>query len=489
MQSKQTTMIYTAQDIKKGNAIDVTITDMAFGGKGLAKLQLEEGKIVMFVPNTIPGQKVRARIFKKKKSFLEGKLMEILEKSPDETPVEFQPISGAPYITLPVEKQREYKKSTTIEQYRRIGKVDNIEDLFDTYIESPTSFHYRNKMEYAFSTIRYDLKEEETLDDEFALGFKRRGTWWIVEDLDKDSGLFDVEFENKLQDIRTYLEKTGLPAWHPPKKHGFYRYLTVRKSYANNQLLLNLTTSKTGLVHFDKQAFVKCVLDLFGERVAGILFTINDSLGERAHNDENDYEMLYGENLIKENLLGLSFEVSMQSFFQTNPKSAERLYTKVIDYVMEGMDYSDQDTVMDLFCGTGTIGQLISKKTGVQVIGVDIVAEAIENAKENAKRNEVSTAKWFAADVGKFLSQYPEYEGKIKTIVLDPPRGGIAPKTLIKVGKIGAKRIVYVSCNPATQSRDIEVLKEYGYEMKKISFVDQFPHTAHIEAIAIFEKS
>ncbi len=479
---------YTQQDIKKNNVIEVTIEDMAFGGKGLAKLQLEEGKIVIFVPNTIPGQTVKARIFKKKKSFLEGKLIEILEKSPDETPVDFQPISGAPYITLPVEKQREYKKSTTIEQYRRIGKMANIEELFDTYIESPTSFHYRNKMEYAFSTIRYDLEQEETLDDEFALGFKRRGTWWIVEDLDKDSGLFDVEFENKLKDIRTYLEKTGLPAWHPPKKHGFFRYLTVRKSYYNNQLLLNLTTSKTRLEEFDKQAFVKAVLDLFGDRVAGILFTINDSLGERAHNDENDYEMLYGENIIQENLLGLSFEVSMQSFFQTNPKSAERLYSKVIDYVMEDTEYSSEDTVMDLFCGTGTIGQLISKKTGVQVIGVDIVAEAIENAKENAKRNEVATAKWFAADVGKFLTQYPEYEGKIKTIVLDPPRGGIAPKTLVKVCKIGAKRIVYVSCNPATQSRDIEVLKQYGYEMKKISFVDQFPHTAHIEAIAIFEK-
>ncbi|MGB1041733.1 MAG: methyltransferase domain-containing protein, partial [Flavobacteriales bacterium] len=235
--------------------------------------------------------------------------------------------------------------------------------------------------------------------------------------MDKDSGLFDQEFENKLQEVRNYLEKTGLPAWHPPKKHGFFRYLTVRKSYANNQLLLNLTTSKTRLEEFDKQAFVNAVLDLFGDRVAGILFTINDSLGERAHNDENDYEMLYGENLIKENLLGLSFEVSMQSFFQTNPKSAERLYSKVIDYVMEDTDYSEEDTVMDLFCGTGTIGQLISKKTGVQVIGVDIVAEAIENAKENAKRNEVETAKWFAADVGKFLTQYPEYEGKIKTIV------------------------------------------------------------------------
>lgn len=480
---------YTPQEIKKGNILEIEIEDMAFGGKGLAKLQVGESKIVMFVPNTIPGQKVKARIFKKRKKHLEGKLIEIVSPSPEEVKMDFQPISGAPYLTLPVEKQREYKQRTTIEQYRRIGKVANIEELFDTYIESPASFHYRNKMEYAFSTIRYDFEQQETLDDEFALGFKRRGTWWIVESLDKDSGLFDEEFENKLKEVRDYLEKTGLPAWHPPKKHGFYRYLTVRKSFANNQLLLNLTTSATGLVHFDKQAFVDFVLGLFGMRVAGILHTINDSLGERSHNDENEYEMLFGENLIQENLLGLSFEVSMQSFFQTNPKSAERLYSKVIEYVMEGTVYSEEDTVMDLFCGTGTIGQLISKKTGVQVIGVDIVSEAIENAKENAKRNNVKTAKWFAADVGKFLTQYPQYAGKIKTIVLDPPRGGIAPKTLLKVSQINAQRIVYVSCNPATQSRDIEVLKENGYDMIKISFVDQFPHTAHIEAIAIFEKT
>lgn len=482
-------MEYTLQDIKKGKIIEVIISDMAFGGKGIAKIQVGEGKLVVFVPNTIPGQTVRTRIFKKKKSFLEGKLLEVLKHSEDEQELDYQPISGAPYLTLSIEKQREYKQQTTIEQYRRIGKVANIENLFDEYIESPTTFHYRNKMEYAFSTIRYDLEQEETLDDEFALGFKRRGTWWIVENLDKDSGLFDVEFENKLKEVRDYLEKTGLPAWHPPKKHGFYRYLTVRKSYFNNQLLLNLTTSKSGLVHFDKQAFVEAVVAIFGDRIAGILHTINDSLGERAHNEENDYEMLFGENCIHENLLGLSFEVSMQSFFQTNPKSAERLYSKVIDYVMEGTDYTEGDTVMDLFCGTGTIGQLISKKTGVQVIGVDIVEEAIENAKANALRNEVSTAQFFAADVGKFLTQYPQYEGKIKTIVLDPPRGGIAPKTLIKVSKIGAEKLVYVSCNPATQSRDIEVLKEYGYELTKISFVDQFPHTSHIEAIGVFVKT
>jgi len=169
-------MEYTPQDIKKGNELELEITDMAFGGKGIAKIEVGEGKLVIFVPNTIPGQVVKARIFKKKKSYCECKLIDVIKKSPDEIEVDFQPISGAPYITFPIEKQREYKKSTTIEQYRRLGKIENIDDLFDTYIESPTTFHYRNKMEYAFSTIRYDLDSEETLDDEFALGFKRRGT-------------------------------------------------------------------------------------------------------------------------------------------------------------------------------------------------------------------------------------------------------------------------------------------------------------------------
>ena len=479
---------YTPQDIKKGKILELEIQDLAFGGKGISKINIENGKLVVFVPNTIPGQLVKARIFKKKKSFLECKLLEVISKSPVEKEFGFQPISGAPYITLPIELQHDYKLKNTLELYRRIGKIENIETLFDEYIKSPTTFHYRNKMEYAFSTIEFDLKTEEVIDDSFVLGFKRRGTWWMVENLDNDSGLFDKEFENNLHKITNYLKSTDLPAWHPPQKKGFYRYLTVRKSYLNNQLLLNLTTSKTRLNEFDKQKFVDFVCELFPNRVAGIIHTINDSLGERSGNEDNSYEVLFGENLLEENLLGLNFEVSIQSFFQTNPKSAELLYNKVIDYVMADETYSENDTVMDLFCGTGTIGQLITKKTNVSVIGVDIIAEAIENAKQNAVKNGVTTAKFFAADVGKFLKQYPEYEGKIKTIVLDPPRGGIAPKTLLKVTQINAQRIVYVSCNPATQSRDIEVLKDNGYELTKISLVDQFPHTSHIEAIAVFEK-
>ncbi len=475
--------------LKRGSILELEIVDLAFGGKGIGKLKTDSGDLIVFVPNTIPGQKVVARIFKKRKSFIECKLIDVIEQSDLEQELDFQPISGAPYMRLPIEKQREYKLRNTLELYKRLGSITDIDALFDEYLESPLIYHYRNKMEYSFSQIQYDLALKEVVDDAFVLGSKRRGTWWMVENLEKDSGMFDKEFENKLHEITSYLQGTGFQAWHPPKKFGFYRYLSVRKSYSNNKLLINLTTSATNLNEFDKEAFVDVLKGLFGDRIAGILHTVNDGLGERSSNDDNTYEVLYGENKIEEVLLSLSFDVSMQSFFQTNPKSAEKLYQKVIDYVVEDMVYAKGDVVMDLFCGTGTIGQLISKLTDCEVIGVDIVPEAIENAIENATKNQVETAKFYAADVGKFLLAHPEYEGKIKTIILDPPRAGITPKTLNKVIKLGADRIVYVSCNPATQSRDIKELLDAGYEFKKISLADQFPHTSHIESIAFFDKN
>ena len=160
-----------------------------------------------------------------------------------------------------------------------------------------------------------------------------------------------------------------------------------------------------------------------------------------------------------------------------------------MDYVFEGEKDLKGKAVMDLFCGTGTIGQLLSQRAGdVEIVGVDIVEEAIEDAERNAKRNKINNISFYAADVGKFLKQYPEYNGKIDTIVLDPPRAGIAPKTLLKVIALDASRIVYISCNPSTQARDIRTLEDNGYQTKKISLVDQFPHTSHIEAVALFEK-
>lgn len=474
-------------NLKKGAEIELEIEELAFGGKGLTRVQTEQGGFVVFVTNTIPGQVVKAKVLKKRKKHAECRLLEVIKESPLEQECPYQKISGAPYIQLPHDKQIEFKKHASLDLFRRLGNIQNGEELFDEFITSPLLHHYRNKMEYSFSVIRHDIDTNEEHDD-FGLGFKRTGTWWKVENLDKASGLFDEEWENKLHLIRDYLISTGLSAWHPPKKEGFFRHIVVRKSFAHNELLINLVTSSDGLDKFDNELFVKKLLEIYGDKIAGVIHTINDDVADRAKLEHGPSDVIYGKHLIVEELLGLKFEISMQSFFQTNPSSAEKLYQKVIDYASEGRDLNGK-VIMDLFCGTGTIGQLLSSQLkDAEIIGVDIVPSAIENAKRNAKLNNIEGVKFFAEDVGKFLLNQPQYKGQIDTIVLDPPRAGITPKALKRVIELGADRIVYVSCNPATQARDAGELKAAGYELKKLSLVDQFPHTAHVESIMLFEK-
>lgn len=476
--------------VSRGEVVELNITDFAFGGKGIAKIPSEQGDYILFVNNTFPGQKVLAKVDKKKKRYAECKLVKVIERSKDEVAVPFQEISGAPYIHVPPAIQESFKKDTTLQIYKKIGNVTDVDALFDEFIPSPNHYFYRNKMEYSFSCIEHDIETDEELDDAFALGFKHRGTWWKVESLNKPSGLFDEAWETFLKTFRSYLKETGLPAWHPPQKKGFFRHIVVRKSFAQDQLLINLVTSSEGVSKFDAKACGDFLQNEFGGRIAGFQHTINDNVADRAKIENGNCELIFGENYVIEELLGLKFEISMESFFQTNPKSAERLYSKALDYVFEGGNSLDGSVVMDLFCGTGTIGQILSQRTSeTEIIGVDIVHEAIEDAKRNAARNSITGIKFYAADVGKFLLEYPDYQGKIKTIVLDPPRAGIAPKTLRKVMRLEANRIVYISCNPATQARDTATLQEAGYQLKKLSLVDQFPHTSHIEAIALFEKN
>ena len=474
--------------VKRNQVLELKIEDYAFGGKGIARIHSDEGSFVVFVPNTLPGQLVKAQIKKSSKKYAEAKLIDVLQASPDEVEVPFQDIPGAPYIQLPVELQHQYKKESTVSLFQRIGKVENIKDLFDEFITSPNVFHYRNKMEYGFSAIGYD-RVNKTDKDEFTLGFKRRGVWWMGDNLDKDSGLFDKQLEDNLKNIRAYCQDTGLAPWHGPKKEGFFRYFVVRKSYKTDELLFNLVTTSYDLPKFDLKKFANYLVELFGDRVAGLLHTINDEVGDRTIATSGSINLIYGKDKIVEELLGLNFEISMKSFFQTNPKSAEKLYSKVVEYVLEDKSKVDNTVVMDLFCGTGTIGQIVaSKSENAKIIGVDIVASAIEDAKKNAKRNGIKGLEFYAADVGKFLAQHPQYQNKIKTIILDPARAGIVPKTLQKIINLNADRMVYVSCNPATQARDTELLREAGYQIKKISLVDQFPHTSHIETVVLFEK-
>lgn len=477
------------QSLKKGNLLhSLKIEEIAFGGEGIAKIPTESGDFVVFVKNTLPGQIVTAKIIKKKRKYAQCKLRKVDVPSPDELEIPYQAIPGAPFARFPIAKQEHYKKESTLEMYKRIAGIENIRDLFETYISSPSVWHYRNKMEYSFSSLVSELGTGEESEG-FALGFKRRGQWWAVEQLNKDSGLFDPEFENALGSIRAFCKKSGLPAWNPGKSEGFFRFLVVRKSYDRNQILINLVTTSKDHEQFSREGFVQLLQEILGDRLAGVWHTFNDEVGDVAKQPSQKATLIHGQPKITERILGLDFDISMQSFFQTNPKCAERLYSKVIDYVKEGTDANSEQVAMDLFCGTGTIAQLLANCEHIgKVVGVDIVTEAIEDAKENAKKNGIEGIDFYAADVRKFLYDYPQYKGKIATIVLDPPRAGIAPKALKRVIELGANRIVYVSCNPSTQARDTVTLTEAGYQLKKFCLVDQFPHTSHIESVALFER-
>lgn len=484
--------------IKSGSTLEVKIIDMAFGGQGIAKVPTEDGEFVIFVPNALPEQTVNVRIVKKKKNYAEAKLISVVVPSPKELDLPYQTIAGAPFARLPIADQIEYKRSTTLGMFARLSAFADVADLYDEYIASPNVWHYRNKMEYSFSTLIADPVSGDEHEG-FALGFKKRGQWWSVENLDKDSGLFDEDLENKLILIRAFCEATGLPAWNPAKSAGFFRFLVVRKSVVHNELLFNLVVTSDGYKSFDALKFVALLLELIGkERLAGVWITKNDDKGDDAKQPAEQAVLLYGKPKIVEHILGLAFDISMQSFFQTNPACAEKLYAKTLEYVGLALDEQSQNPknnstamlAMDLFCGTGTIAQLLTRLPQVtEVIGVDIVPEAIEDARDNARRNGITKKmSFFAADVGKFLQEYPQYAHKLNVIVLDPPRAGIAPKTLTKVIALRAKAIVYVSCNPSTQARDTIELSAAGYELRKYALVDQFPHTSHIESVALFIK-
>ena len=266
----------------RAEVVELTITDYSFGGKGIAKVPTEDGHYIVFVDNSFPGQKVRARIEKKKKKYAQAKLIDVIERSDLEVISDFQEISGGPYIYVPINLQEKAKKETTLELFKRIGNVKNVDSIFDEFISSPDHFFYRNKMEYSFSSIEHDPNTGEEKDDAFALGFKRRGTWWKVESLNKPSGLFDKHWETLLIEFRQFLENTNLPAWHPPKKTGFFRHIVVRKSFYQDKLLINLVTSSEGVEDFNSKAVSDFLVEKLGDRLAGFQHTINDNVADRA---------------------------------------------------------------------------------------------------------------------------------------------------------------------------------------------------------------
>ena len=473
---------------KKGEELTGEVVDMAYGGKGIVKINMGNKDYIIFISNAIKGQKIKFKIIKKKENYAEGRLIKILKRSDIEVERIYQSISGAPYITLDISFQQELKKNQVFELFKKIGGVKDVNNKFDSFIQSPSIWHYRNKMDYSFSSIGYIRKNDEIID-EFSLGFKKINTWWVVENLEKDSGLFDEKWENSLKEIREYCKKTKLPAWNIPQKKGFFRNLVVRKSIVNNNFLIELVTSSENLNKFSTSDFHQKLLELHPKRIDGIIHTINDNISDRIDYKKVKSNLLFGNNVIHETILDLKFEISMNSFFQTNPKSAEKLYSKVYDYVFD-LNKSNKTIIIDLFCGTGTISQIIANKNpNLEVIGIDIVDEAIENAIISTKKNRIKNATYFNGDVGKILYEKKELINNINSVIIDPPRSGVAKKSLKKIIALNSEKIIYVSCDPSTQSRDINFLEQNGYKLSKFSIIDQFPHTYHVETIALLEKN
>jgi len=449
--------------LKKGQVCDGVIEEVVFPNKGI--IYVEGEKVI--VKNGVPGQRVRFSINKKRKGKCEGRLLEVLEKSPIEKEAEcehFGACGGCTYQNLPYEKQLNMKEKQVKELLDSVCSDYEFEGIK----ASPQQMEYRNKMEFSFG--------DEVKDGPLALGMHKRGSFHDIVTV-KDCRIVDKDYNLILQCVLEYFTNKGTRFYHKMRHEGYLRHLLVRKGIKTNELLVDLVTTTQEEVELGELTERLLELPLAGKLV-GILHTLNDSLADVVQSDET--KVLYGQDYFYEELLGLRFKISPFSFFQTNTLGAEVLYEAVRSYVGD----TKNKMIFDLYSGTGTIAQILAPVAS-KVVGVEIVAEAVEAAKVNAGLNGLSNCEFIAGDVLKVIDSI---EDKPDLIVLDPPRDGIHPKALDKIIDFGVDRIVYISCKPTSLVRDLVVLQDKGYEMVKCVAVDMFPGTMHVETVVLMSR-
>ena len=453
--------------MKKGQIYEGIIERVDFPNKGIVFVPEEEQYVT--VKNGIPGQKIRFMINKFKRGNAEGRLLEVLEKSPLETrePVcsIFPACGGCMYQTMPYEEQVKMKEG----QIRRImDPVVKGEYLFEGVKHSPKEFHYRNKMEFSFG--------DEFKDGPLSLGLHKKGSTYDVLTAG-DCQLVHEDMDKILLCVLNYFKERNVSYYKKMQHVGYLRHLLLRRGDTTGEILVNLVT--TTQEEYDLTPLVEELLALELEgKIVGILHILNDSLSDVVKSDET--RILYGQDFFYEKLLGLEFKITPFSFFQPNSKGAEVLYETVREYIGD----IDNQVVFDLFSGTGTIGQVLAP-VAKKVIGVEIIEEAVEAAKENAVRNGLSNCRFIAGDVFKVLD---EIEEKPDVIVLDPPRDGIHPKALPKILNYGVDKIVYISCKMTSLARDLEMMQLAGYRVEKMTAVDQFCETVHVETVVLLSQ-
>lgn len=454
--------------MKKGQVYEGIIEKVEFPNKGIVSVEGEDKKVI--VKNGIPGQKVRFVVNKMRKGKAEGRLLEVLEKSELEQrePVcsIFPACGGCMYQTMPYEKQMEMKR----QQVKEILDAAIVGDyIFEGVKASPKEFGYRNKMEFSFG--------DEYKDGPLSLGLHKKGSTYDVLTA-SDCKLVHEDMTRILSCVLDYFKERNVSYYKKMQHVGYLRHLLLRRGDVTGEILVNLVT--TTQEEYDLQLLVKALLALKLEgKIVGILHILNDSLSDVVQSDET--RVLYGQDFFYEKLLGMEFKITPFSFFQPNSRAAEVLYSTVRDYLgdMRGK------TLYDLFSGTGTIGQILSPVAG-EVIGVEIVEEAVRAANENAAHNGITNCKFLAGDVFKVLD---EIEEKPDVIVLDPPRDGIHPKALPKILDYGVDKIVYISCKVTSLARDLEMIQARGYRVVKAVAVDQFVNTVHVECVCLLTKT
>lgn len=442
---------------------ELEITDLAFDGKSVAH---RDGKVV-FLKGGLPGETVRARITRRKPRYDEGVVEEIITRSEMRIPAvcsHFEECGGCTWQDLGYEHQLAFKKKQVTDCIERIGGLNNV--LIEDVIGSVELLNYRNKMEFSFHVQP---------ESDFTLGLHRRGHFDQIFNLDA------CHLQSSLSNdivawVRDYVKKEGIPVYDVRNHTGYMRFLVIRTGKRTGQTMVNLVTNygdfpnPTQLVESMRKAF------------PDITTIIHSQNGQKSNIATGEIEhILFGPGSIEERMFERRFRIRANSFFQTNSLQAEALYRTAFDM----LEPQQTDSVLDLYCGTGSIGLLISDYVS-EVTGVELVGDAVRIARENAALNEIENVLFFEGDVKDFLAS-PDVIGQIFSVVIvDPPRAGLHPKALKRLLELLPPKLLYISCNPSTFARDAKALVEAGYDLPKVQPVDMFPQTMHIELVGLF---
>jgi 23S rRNA (uracil1939-C5)-methyltransferase len=452
-----------AAPVASGDEIELRIDSLAYGGNGVARV---DGYVV-FVRRGLPGDLVRARIGKVRKSHAEGWVVDVLEPSAErvEAPCDhFPACGGCRFQDYAYEAQLAAKEAQVRDALVRLGGIAN--PPLEPAVPAESHFHYRNKLEYSFAPGPAGA----------VLGFHRAGRWDEV--LDIRECWLTTDLGNAVREaVRLWAREHELPAYDQRSQDGFLRHLVVREGRNTGQALVVLVTAPGSL---EEDSFVR-VVTRFPE-VRSISWGINDRSAEVTNVPTR---LLWGEDAIEEELCGLRFRVRPNAFLQTNTAMAERVYA----FAEELAGLQGTETVYDLYCGTGTIGIVLARKA-LTVWGVEASEEAVACAIENAELNGISNAAFFAGEVGRSLEELRDRAGPPDVVVVDPPRAGLSGKAVREIGRLAPSRLVYVSCNPTTLAGNAkELAASWGYRLEMARPVDMFPHTPHVETVALFSRA